>query len=416
MSRPFDAGLPHDVSSASRTAPPTAPSYVLVVHHDADLYGADKSLLRTLRMLKTSRLTPIVAVPHHGPLVDLMRAEGLEVHIGPVGKLTRQVMKPVALPRVALDMLASVRFIHKIVAGRDVSLAYTNSVAALGGALWARLRGTPRLWHVREIVVAPKVARRAFPLMLRLLGGWCVCNSHATRQWIVDEQPSLAGHSSVIWNGLEETGPVDPAAVAAFRGKLGIAADEVVVTMVGRINRWKGQEVLVAAAARLERDGVRDTRFLIVGDVADGQHHFREDMLRSIHDLGLDGRVLWHPFTADVDLVWAASDIAVAPSVWPEPFGRVAIEAMAHGLPVLASDHGGLAEIVQHDRTGLLHPPADSDRLATDIAALVASPALREALGAAGLARQRNEFTQVEHDRKLLDLMSRLADRATVPS
>ena len=73
-------------------------SFILVVHHDADLYGADKSLLRTVQALKHSPLEPIVAVPHHGPLVDLLQAEGIEVHIGPVGKLTRQLMKPLALP------------------------------------------------------------------------------------------------------------------------------------------------------------------------------------------------------------------------------------------------------------------------------------------------------------------------------
>jgi len=386
-------------------------SFVLVVHHDADLYGADKSLLRTLRALKQTRFTPIVAVPHVGPLVELLRADGIEVHIGPVGKLTRQVMRPAALPMLLRDLWRSVRFMSRIVAGRPIVLVYTNSVAALGGALWAALRRLPRLWHVREIVVAPPAAARGFPVMLQALGGWCVCNSNATRQWITGERPALASRSSVIWNGLETVTRPAPEAVAAFRQKMGLQPDDVVATLVGRINRWKGQGVLIDAARLLKAQGHPRLRFLIVGDVADGQHHFRETMLAQIRDAGLQDTVKWHPFTPDVDVVWAASDIAVAPSTDPEPFGRVAIEAMAQHLPVVAAGHGGLAEIVQHEVTGLLVAPGDPQALAQAIARLAGEdPTLRRTYGTAGARRQHEHFTQAEHDNKLLALIQRLAD------
>lgn len=384
-------------------------SFILVVHHDADLYGADKSLLRTLRALRQSPFTPIVALPHTGPLVALLQADGIEVHIGPVGKLTRQLMKPLALPLVVRDMLRSVRFMSRIVADRPIALAYTNSVAALGGALWAALRRVPRLWHVREIVVAPRVAAKGFPRMLKALGGWCVCNSGATRQWITTECPALAPRSSVIWNGLEEVGSPPAEAVAAFRARLGYAPSDLVVTLVGRINRWKGQGLLIEAAGRLKAQGLSRLRFLIVGDVADGQHHFRETMLAQIEAAGLQDTVRWHPFTPDIDLVWAASDIAVAPSIDPEPFGRVAIEAMAQGLPVVAAEHGGLAEIVVHEQTGLLVQPGSVDALVAAIARLAESDTLRRRYGQAGALRQRQHFTQAEHDRKLLALIASLA-------
>lgn len=385
---------------------------VLVVHHDADLYGSDKSLLRTVRALKANGFWPIVALPHMGPLVALLRADGAEVHIGPVGKLTRQLMKPLALPSVARDMLASIRFISSVVAGRPITLAYSNSVAALGGAFWAMLHRVPRLWHVREIVVTPRVAVRGFPWMLKLLGGWCVCNSNATRRWIVDVCPSLEKRSSVIWNGLEgvPTPPAQP--VAAFRAKLGIAPSDVVVTLVGRINRWKGQGVFIDAAVRLKQHAANGVRFLIVGDVADGQNHFRETMLETIRREGLEQLVVWHPFTPEIDVVWAASDIGVVPSTEPEPFGRVAIEAMAHGLPVIATAHGGLAEIVMPEVTGILVAPGSVQELADAIGRLIQSPALRQSLGNAGRQRQLDHFSQLEHDRKLMALMTQLSGGA----
>lgn len=383
--------------------------FVLVVHHDADLYGADQSLLRTLRALKASAFTPLVVVPHDGPLVPLMRAEGAEVHIGPVVKLTRQKLKPTALPKLLLEVVASLRFLSKVVNGRPMALAYTNSVSALGGAVWAALRRVPRLWHVREIVVAPRLAAVGFPALLRGLGGWCVCNSLATRRWITEHQPELSARSSTLWNGLEPIGKPAPADVAAFRDKLGLRPEHLVVTLVGRINRWKGQGVFIEAAKLLKDKGHGQLRLLIVGDVADDQHHFREAMLQQIRDLGVQDMVLWHPFTPQVHVVWAASDIAAAPSTDPEPFGRVAIEAMAHSLPVIAAGHGGLAEIVVDGETGLLVQPGSAPALAQAIERLAVDPDLRQRQGAAGLLRQQQHFTQSQHDTALLALMGRLA-------
>jgi glycosyltransferase involved in cell wall biosynthesis len=383
-------------------------SNILVVHHDADLYGADKSLLRTVRALKLDGHWPIVLLPHAGPLVEMLTSDGVEVHIGPVIKLSRQRLTLRGLPMVLLDAVRSWRFINRIVARRPIELVYTNSVAALGGGLWAALRGVPRLWHVREIVVSPRIAARGFPMVLRALGGWCVCNSHATREWIGSKQPALVPRSSVIWNGLEPISIPDPEAASALRTRLGFVQTDVVVTLVGRINRWKGQNVLIDAARRLADQGQRGIRFLIVGDVADGQDHFREAMLAKIATSGLGEIVKWHPFTPDVDLVWAASDVAVVPSVDPEPFGRVAIEAMAHGLPVVASGHGGLAEIVEHERTGLLVQPGSAEELASAIGRLGASATLRKALGDAGRSRQQKQFSQAEHDAKLAALVGAL--------
>lgn len=383
--------------------------HILVTHHDAELYGADKSLIRTVRALQLSELKPIVALPFHGPLVDVLRAEGIEVHIGPVGKLTRRFMKPLALPFVAWDLLASIRFISRIVAGRHVVLAYSNSVAVLGGAIWAMVHRIPRLWHVREIVVVPRVAARGFPWMLRLLGGWCVCNSNATRDWIVAEQSVLRPRSSVVWNGLETLVKPPEDAVAAFRAKLGLRSDTTLVTLVGRINRWKGQSVLIEAAALLKARGVSNVRYLVLGDVADGQHYFREAMLEQIRAAGLEKDVLWHPFMPDVDVAWAASDIAVVPSIEPEPFGRVAIEAMSHGLPVVAAAHGGLVEIVEHEKTGLLVAPSSAAELGAAMARLLEDPALRKSYGDAGRTRKNTVFSQEKHDNKLLALMRQLS-------
>ncbi len=391
--------------------------HILVVHHDADLYGADQSLLRAARAMKRAGLDPILVLPFEGPLLALLRAEGIEVHVGPVGKVSRSLLRPTGWPVLLGSLGRAVGHLDRVVAGRDIALCYSNSIAVLGGALWAHRRGVRHLFHVREIVVTPRSAAAGFPRLLRWLGDWCVCNSHATRRWLVQAQPVLDARSSVIWNGLETLPEVDPATASGSRRRFDLPGDAVVATLAGRINRWKGQGLLIEAAARLRDSGrLGPLRLLIVGDVADGQHHLREDMLARIRSAGLEEIVRWQPFMADMDAVWSATDIALAPSTDPEPFGRVAIEAMARGLPVIAASHGGLVEIVVDGETGRLFEPGSAAALADALAELAASPALRQRCGEAGRRRQAALFTQQAHDLSLVALLRDLAAGRTPSS
>jgi len=93
-----------------------------------------------------------------------------------------------------------------------------------------------------------------------------------------------------------------------------------------------------------------------------------------------------HP---QVMAAWIHCSIGVVPSIWPEPFGQVAIEAMACGRPVVASAIGGLQDSVVHGETGLLVPPGDDKALAEAIRSLLNDPARRAAMGEAGRKRAR---------------------------
>jgi glycosyltransferase involved in cell wall biosynthesis len=179
-----------------------------------------------------------------------------------------------------------------------------------------------------------------------------------------------------------------------------------VVSLVGRINRWKGQADFVQAAAEILCSGLADVRFLIVGDPAPGQEELRSELHRLIRSTGFEHRILLHPFVDDVNVVWAATDIAVVPSLDPEPFGRVAIEAMSHSIPVVASAHGGLVEIVVDEVTGLLVPPRRPDLLAVAIRRLIVDATLRGSMGRASMRRQLTHFSQAAHDQALLRFIS----------
>jgi len=169
--------------------------------------------------------------------------------------------------------------------------------------------------------------------------------------------------------------------------------DRPIILMPARLSRKKGHKVLVEALAKLKR---ADLCCIIVGD--DGrQTSYRTSLLELIHECQLDGVVRLLPQTADMPAAYSLAAVVVAPSIKPEGFGRVPVEAQAMGRPVIASDVGGFRETIVNGLTGLLVPPGDAGRLSVALAsALDLGTEDREALAAEAIANIQAKFTK-EH-------------------
>ncbi len=367
----------------------------LVLHGSAEWYGSDKVLLATMAALRDDpAFKPVVVLHEDGPLRAALAAAGLEVHVAGVTKIRRALFTPGGVLQLPGQLAATLRAFDTVAAGRRVGLVYSNTLAVLGGAVWASRRRRPHLWHVHEILLHPALVRRGLPRLAAWASGHVLANSRQTQAWLEREAPALAGRVSTVFNGLGAVPPADAAAAAAVRARLGLRDGEVLATLAGRINAWKGQDLLVEAMARLQaQPGGPPLHVAIVGDVFPGQEALRERLHAQVAAAGLGARVHFLPFVADIWPVWRASDIAVVPSTEPEPFGMVAIEAMACGLPVVAAAHGGLLDIVEPESTGLLFTPRSAEALAAALARLAGDAALRRRLGAAGALRQASHFS-----------------------
>ena len=190
----------------------------------------------------------------------------------------------------------------------------------------------------------------------------------------------------VIPNGTDESRLRDHSETS-LRSLIGANPRDAVFTLIGRVNTWKGHHVFIEAAERLVAEA-EDVRFLIVGDSFAGQEHLSEAVDRRIESSSaLRGRIIRLPHTSHVGAVYEASDVIVVPSTQPEAFGLVAVEAMAAGLPVIASRIGALPELVVDGRTGLLFTPNDPSSLAAAMKELSGSRAKRAEMGRAGRKR-----------------------------
>ena len=165
------------------------------------------------------------------------------------------------------------------------------------------------------------------------------------------------------------------------------------VLLPGRLTAWKGQRVLIEAARRLRGEaGLPAMRVALTGD-AQGRGPYEEELTAMIEDADLGRIVKLAGHFEDMPAAYAWSDVVVSASTRPEAFGRVAVEAMAMGRPVVATAHGGSLETVADGETGTLVPPGDADALARAIGALATDPEARAAMGQAGRERARAHFS-----------------------
>jgi glycosyltransferase involved in cell wall biosynthesis len=167
--------------------------------------------------------------------------------------------------------------------------------------------------------------------------------------------------------------------------------------MVGRIARWKGQHIFVEMIPEVVKQ-VPEARFVVVGAAASGREaRYERDVRARAQALRLDDLLQFCGPRRDIPQVMAALDVLVLPSVDPEPMGRVVIEAMSCGKPVVATDHGGPAEIVDEGVTGVLVPPSNVDALAFAVTRLLKNASLREALGRRARKKAVERFSLSKH-------------------
>ncbi|MBK1712487.1 hypothetical protein CKO43_06795 [Rubrivivax gelatinosus] len=376
---------------------------LLFVHAGAELYGADRILLELVGGLLQAGHECRVVLPGDGPLRPALEGVGAVVGLHNLGVLRRRYFTPAGLLNRALRLKRAVAFISGLIRDHGIEVVHTNTTAVFAGALAARRCGVPHVWHVHEITTRPHWYAA---LVARLLERWSqqvVTVSDATRRHLCALNPALVAKTATVYNG------IDPArAVGGVRGRVreshGWPADAIVVGMIGRINWWKGQGTLVDSAAVLlaRRD---DLRFLLVGGVFAGEEALREQLLAQVGALGPRAAcVAVEDFRPDIADVLADIDVFVLPSIEPDPFPTVVLEAMAASKPIVAFGHGGVVEMVDGGRAGLLCPPVSAQALAQAIETLADSADERRRLG--GLARQRvgERFTQ----RAFLDAFARV--------
>ncbi|MFN8420773.1 MAG: glycosyltransferase family 4 protein [Anaerolineae bacterium] len=287
----------------------------------------------------------------------------------------------------------------------QIDLVYSTSVLINDPAISARLMGLPHLWHIKERVGKQGITHFYLPDSLlaqaitKLANRVIVMSDYIAEFFAQQQQMAKVIKIADGLNPAEFDSPQLVAKARALRQRLGIPERALVVGLVASINSaWKRHELFIEAAAQIHRE-MPDVLFVHFGPIPqqDGLHRTRYLSLQKLaSSLGVADRILWAGEVSNIPVMMASLNLLIHPTA-VEPFGRVAIEAMASGVPVIGPSVGGIAESVVDKQTGLLVEPNSADALAQAGLELLRDPDKLERLGIAARQHVREHFSIQRH-------------------
>ncbi len=368
---------------------------VLYLEAPSGYGGSMQSLLELVTYLDKS-IEPVIAcsydVEKYRPLPERVRLvrfhppKAWGVH-GYMRLLTHQV----GWYRVVGGLLREVR----------PDLLHFNNVffGTFGGAIVAKQRGLPVVAHARGFVQSRKLAHRVIHYF----------DHHIT--------VSKAVADNLIAHGVPEqrvSVVYDPAVVPAIGKSLTRSESPICVGMAAMLQEWKGQHVFIDALHGLEKRGV-EYRAIIAGSEPFGARGYEQRLRQMVADYGIAHKVEFTGFVSDPFSIYALLHVNVHASVEPEPLARAAIEAMLCGIATIATNGGGMPELVEDNVTGLLVPMGDAKAMADALERLIKDEVLRQRLAEAGQRRAREMFNPVKHAREVERVYGRLRMRRDAP-
>ena len=344
--------------------------------------GGEVSLLGLLQHLDRARYRPVFLCYGSGALTARLREMGIPVYTFERGS------------RIG-DLFLAVRM-ALILRRERIALVHVNSLDIRAG-LAARLAGARLLGHLRVIIPFTWVDR----LFVRMANRVFAVSRAAIRA-IGQSGTSLARGCSLLPNAVPR--PVRRSTRPDCLTDLPEGA--CLIGAVGRLDPVKGIEYLIDALPRI-RSRIPNACLIIVGEP--GPYAAEQDYARSLKsragDLNLGEVVRFVGYRDDAPSIVAALDVLVVPSVripgergtTEEGFGRVAVEAMAAGVPVVATNTGGLPEVLAHGRSGFLVEDRDASALASSIIHILADRDLYRKYSEAGRRRYEAHYTLSRH-------------------
>ena len=319
-------------------------------------------------------------------------ASRLEADGGRLAQMPAQTKNP-------LVMLGNAARLIDLIRREKVSLVHARSRAPAFSALWAaHATKVPFVATYHGVYNAKSNLKRWYNAVMTK-GDLVIANSEYTRQHVIKEHGIAPEKVVAIPRGVDlsrfEPGVVGADRVAALRKAWGVADDErrLKVLLAGRLTRWKGQALMIEAMALLKSRGENRVLLLLAGD-DQGRKGYRAELDAAIAAAGLGDAIKLVGHCDDMPAAYLLADLAIAPSLEPEAFGRTAVEPQVMGRPVMASDHGATRETIVPGETGWLVAPGDAQAWADAlIEACEIGAAGRQTLGQAARLRARRLYS-----------------------
>ena len=353
------------------------------------LGGAEISLLELVSRLRNSYEFHLV-VPGDGLLKEQAACAGATVWVLPWPDVLAATGEtagrpgPARLLRAALSMRSFARQLSDLVGEIGAAALVTNSAKAhVVGALMRKPQGTKIIWYMRDGLEHRVLSRKLLALVARRCDLAICISQYVAGQF--HRYVSASVPTDVVYN-IVDLERFQPEAWRVKPADLQKNAGEIWFGMIGAITPLKGQDIFLDAAEKVLVQ-LPQARFVIVGDnpyATEAGSNYRQALARRAESSVLGGRAKFLGFRQDVPEILSLLDVLVQPNRGPEGLGRSVLEAMACGVPVVAVNQWGPAELIRDGETGLLFPPCNADELAARMLRLGKDASLRRSMGEHG--------------------------------
>ncbi|WP_193198850.1 glycosyltransferase family 4 protein [Nostoc sp. MG11] len=366
--------------------------------------GAELCLIDIAKPYRDRALVGLFA---DGSFKNLLQQNSIPVEV--LATQTIQVRKESSLTQGLKSLGQIIPLITKVVKrASEYDLIYANTQKALVvGALASLFSRRPLVYHLHDILSQEHFSQTNLRIAINLanrLASLVIANSQASKTAFVQAggNPDII---KVVYNGFEpkiyQTSESD---IKQLKQKLGLEG-QFVVGHFSRLAPWKGQHILITALAECPPQ----VTALLVGDALFGEQDYVQQLHQQVAEMGLENRVKFLGFRSDIPQLMAACEVVAHTSTSPEPFGRVIVEAMLCGRPVVAAKAGGAIELVEHGINGFLVTPGKPQELAQVITTCLqeAQTTATIAHNAQAIASQRFDVTTI--NQQIAQLLSQYA-------
>jgi len=339
---------------------------ILFLDQSGKLGGAELCLIDIAKPYRNHSLVGLFA---DGDFRNLLQQNQIPVEVLTTQAI--QVRKQSSLLQAVGSLGQLVPLIQRVVRiAAEYDLIYANTQKALVvGAIASFFTRRPLVYHLHDILspehfsqtnlqVAITLANRAASLV--------IANSQASKEAFL-QAGGRAEIVEVVYNGFEVKNYQSCAAdTKQVRENLG-GERQYLIGHFSRLAPWKGQHILIAALTQCPPN----VTAMFVGDALFGEQDYVQELHRQVRTLGLENRVKFLGFRTDIPQLMAACDLVAHTSIAPEPFGRVIVEGMLCGRPVVVAKAGGAVELVEHGMSGFLVTPGVPQELAQVISSCI---------------------------------------------
>lgn len=380
-------------------------------NHTSAVSGAEISLLLTAKYLTEAH--PIIFAPE-GELLQKARNLGIEIVALPSFR-ARMTRNPFLLVVYMIGMLWAGWKLALLMKKSRVDIIHANSIrAGIMAGLFGWYHRLPVVWHIRDMPPEGFIGN-----LIKRLGGSTakalICISESVLQSM--DHPSVAGQCRLVHNGVElksfhkeERERIND----RIRSELQTPQEARVLAIIGQIAPWKRQEDAIEAFAGLIHEE-RNVVLWIVGEAKfrPENERYLERLKEMVKAFDLEDKVIFTGFREDVLEICCAADLLLLCSDH-EPFGRVIIEAMSQGVPVVGTRGGGVPEIIEHGMSGFMYEIGNTDELALYIRQVLDDQVIWSLFSQNGQERAREMFSIKQTSHKVQQIYKELLARPGV--